>query len=634
MSEGAAGHADSPRAAAFLEVDGLRVDLTGSGVNVIEDVGLSVAAGEILGIVGESGSGKTTVATALLAHVRRGAAIVGGAVRVGGVDVLGFSEQELQSARGRRITYVPQDPATALNPALRIKTQLRELIDVHEPDVPSGEREERIAAVLDDVRLPSDPEFLSRYPHQLSGGQQQRVCVAMAFVLRPGVIVLDEPTTGLDVTTQAQILAVIRELCANRGVAAVYVTHDLAVVAQLAHRVAVMYAGRVVEIGPTVALLHDPAHPYTALLTAAIPDVAIRKLLQPISGQAPSLGSRPTGCAFAARCPLAIERCVVERPLLTTHSRAHASACHRPAEVHSLRRDTPAPVRIRVSAGQAPVLSVRGLACSYGSHCVLDDVSLSLESGECLAIVGESGSGKTTLARTIVGLNDQRVGVVELNGHPLAPLARARSAAERQAIQFVFQNPYASLNPRKMVGQILLTVVRHFFPIGRAEARARVEEALESVSLPARVVGMYPDQLSGGERQRVAVARALACGPTILVCDEITSALDVSVQAAIVALLQRLRTDRNLSMLFVTHDLALVRSIADRVAVLNGGRIVEIGSTDTVLDRPNDAYTRQLLEETPSALRRAGSDTGAGDFARWNEQEPATESSGHSQGDR
>lgn len=590
---------------AAVTVGELRVELSGSGADVVDAVSFTIRAGEIVGLVGESGSGKTTVGTALLGHARRGATVSGGRIAIDGRELLGLGEAALAGARGSVVAYVPQDPSTALNPALRLGIQLRELLDVHAPETTRAQAGERIAAALRDVRLPDDPAFLRRYPHQLSGGQQQRVCLAMAFLLRPRAIVLDEPTTGLDVTTQAHVLATVRELCAAYDVAALYVTHDLAVVANLADRVLVMYAGWIVEAGARDAVLREPAHPYTTLLLAASPDVRERRRMTPIPGHAPAPGARPAGCAFAPRCPLAVERCRAEAPALAGRARAGGRevACHRAGELEPPRRGeegAAAPAAPATATAPPPLLSVSDVHCSYGAATVLRGVSLAVGPRSCVAVVGESGSGKTTLVRTIAGLRAADAGEIALDGRVLDGVARRRSSADRQALQYVFQNPYASLNPRKSVAEILTKPVRHFFGGSAKAARPRVVDALEAVGLPERALTRYPDQLSGGERQRVAIARALACDPRLLICDEITSALDVSVQATIVDLLGRLQRERGLGLIFVTHDLALVRAIADRVVVLDGGAIVEAGATDDVLDRPQADYTRELLADTPS----------------------------------
>lgn len=581
-------------ASEVLQVSDLRVALAGQ-VDVLAEVSFSVAAGEIVGLVGESGSGKTTLATALLRHARQGARIVGGQVVVAGQSLLELEGEALRLARGGLVGYVAQDPATALNPALRLGALLRETLLAHQPALSREAVRQRIGETLLDVGLPDDDGFLRRFAHQLSGGQQQRVMLALAFVLRPKLIVLDEPTTALDVTTQAHVLQTLKRLCRDQGVAALYVTHDLAVVRDLVDRVMVMYAGRLVEVAGREALFRAPSHPYTRALLAAIPDIARRQPLQAIAGHAPAPGQRPDGCAFAPRCGRRRAECSVIEPSLLAHDGGHRVACLVPHR-------EPLPLgEAAVEAAAAPraavLLEVQGLDVAYDRQ-VLFDVSLRVRQGECLALVGESGSGKTSLARAIAGLGENVQGQLSYAGAPLAFAARERDAGLRHQIQYVFQNPYRALNPRQTIGQTLSAPLAHFFGVRGGKARERVEAVLERVSLPARVADLYPHSLSGGERQRVAIARALICEPKLLVCDEITSALDVSVQASILALLQRLQGE-GLTLLFVTHDLGVVRAIADRVLVLRQGRVVEQGIADQVLGRPVDAYTRTLVEHSP-----------------------------------
>lgn len=584
------------REAEVLQVQALRVELD-SGADVLSGVSFSVAAGEILGLVGESGSGKTTLATALLAHARQGARIVGGRVEVAGQSLLELDGDALRRARGSLIGYVAQDPATALNPALRIVELLGETLAVHQLHLDRHAQRQRIHDTLQEVGLPSDPEFLRRFPHQLSGGQQQRVMLALAFVLRPRLIVLDEPTTALDVTTQAQILATLRRLCKSLGVAAIYVSHDLAVIKDLVDRVLVMYAGRIVESASREALFRQPAHPYTRGLLAAIPDVGRRRPLLAIPGQAPAPGQRPAGCAFAARCPRRSAQCTQAEPALQPLSSAVQVACIDP---HRHAQAEPQPLSSGQSPwqdGAPPLLEVQGLSVAYDRQ-VLFDVSLQVAPGECLALVGESGSGKTSLARALAGLGENAVGRVRYAGQPLSLSARQRDKGLRHQIQYIFQNPYRALNPRHTLYQTLSAPLAHFFGIKGDQARARVNAVLQRVSLSPALADQYPHSLSGGERQRVAIARALVCEPKLLICDEVTSALDVSVQASILALLRQLQ-DEGLTLLFVTHDLGVVRAIADRVLVLKQGRVVEQGRLEQVLDRPEAAYTRSLLEHSP-----------------------------------
>ncbi|HVG88257.1 MAG TPA: ABC transporter ATP-binding protein [Gaiellales bacterium] len=578
----------------------LRIDIAGTGDDIVDEISFAIQPGEVLGLVGESGSGKTTAALALLGHTRRGAQIAGGSVTVGDVDILKLGAGARRRIRGRVVSYVPQDPAASLNPALRVGTQLLEALQVHGYLDNDEQRRERVAEMMREVALPDDPAYLRRYPHELSGGQQQRIGLAMAFSCRPRVIVLDEPTTGLDVTTQAHVLDTVRDLARSHGGAALYVTHDLAVVASLADRVAVMYAGRIVETGPTKQLFDSAAHPYTRRLTAAIPRLAGSRHLVGIPGHAPAPGHRPQGCFFAPRCTYAVPECEQKLPDLQPVSGGQLVRCIRAEEVQTQPRTLTQGTAeaVRDFSADDSVLVLKDVCASYGDRQVVHDINLSLAPRECLALVGESGSGKTTLARTIAGLHRDRTGDILLRGQPLGNVARSRPAEVRRTIQYVFQNPYGSLNPRRTIGQIVWQPLAQFGDDG--DGRRRIEETLERVSLSASYADRYPDQLSGGERQRVAIARALVCKPSVLVCDEVTSALDVSVQAAIVELLAELQRDLGLSMLFVTHNLPLVRSIAQRVAVMSEGRVVELAGVDSVLQSPSADYTRRLLSDTPS----------------------------------
>jgi peptide/nickel transport system ATP-binding protein len=585
-----------------VAVDGLRIVLHDTDIDIVDEVSFTIAPGEVLGLVGESGSGKTTVGLALLGHTRRGAEIAAGSIRVGDVDILQLSSAGRRGVRGSLVSYVPQDPAASLNPALRIGTQLRETLEVHGYGSGNEERSARIAEVMREVALPDDKKYLRRYPHELSGGQQQRIGLAMAFACRPRLIVLDEPTTGLDVTTQAHVLGTVRELAAAHRVAALYVSHDLAVVGTLASRTAVMYAGRIVELGVTSELFASASHPYTRRLVQAIPHLSGRRDLVGIPGRAPSPGARPVGCTFAPRCTFVVNACRTDEPRLRALEPDLRVRCIRAEEVRTsaVARSGRLEEHVAPTDASHSVLSLNSVFAGYGPVTVVHDVSLELAPRECLALVGESGSGKTTLARSIAGLHKDRSGLISLRGEPLADSARSRTREARQAIQYVFQNPYGSLNPRKTIGQIVRQPLGVFGAATGKEADRRVNEMLERVSLATSYLERYPDQLSGGERQRVAIARALVCQPAVLVCDEVTSALDVSVQAAIVELLAELQRDLGLAMLFVTHNLPLVRSIAQRVAVMSSGRIVELGAVEHVLQHPTDDYTQRLLADTPS----------------------------------
>ena len=581
-----------------LVVQDLGVDLTGKDVDVVDDIDLVLEPGEVVGLVGESGSGKTTVGTSLLNYSRAGAFISSGKVLLEGRDVLGMTWQEVRKIRGEEIAYVPQDPASALNPAIRIGKQIVELLQLRN----IGTAETRLQGARDglaEVGLPSDDEFLSRYAHQLSGGQVQRVALAMAFLPKPKVLVLDEPTTGLDVTTQAMVLETMAELCRTHGVSALYVTHDLAVVANIADRVAVMYAGQIVELGPREAMFKNPSHPYTRALLDSIPHLSQARALTGIPGRTPAPGARPSGCRFHDRCAFVVDACKQSVPELRPVATDHDVRCIRAEEIGTWD----------ISRGTVPdadpdkprevILSVDHLSVFYGSKQVVYDVSFDLAKAEVVALVGESGSGKTTISRSVGGLHKDWTGTITFDGDELSKSARQRDAVNRKRLQYIFQNPYLSLNPRLTIEQIVKRPMELFGIAKGKEATDRVVDLLDQVALGPRMLKFQASRLSGGERQRVAIARALASEPDVLICDEITSALDVSVQGSIVALLEGLRQQRGISMLFVTHNLALVRSIAARVEILQAGKVVEAGSVVTVMETPREEYTRNLLSKSP-----------------------------------
>jgi peptide/nickel transport system ATP-binding protein len=589
-------------AAPGLRVTGLTVISRARRAPIVEDVSFDLRQGQVLGMVGESGSGKSTVAVALLGLARRGLEITDGAVYIDGRNVLALSQNELREARGSLISYVPQDPGAGLNPGHRIGWQLREALTVHPDSLPVGQSvEDRVLEVLTEVGLPPDPELLARYPHQLSGGQQQRVAIAMAFAARPRVIVLDEPTTGLDVTTQRRVLDTVRELTARHQVMSVYISHDLAVVAQIADRLAVMYAGQLAEIGPATQLFADPRHPYTAGLIAAAPSAVRATTLEGIEGRPPRPGAWPVGCSFADRCHQVQSDCRAARPELASVGTGQQVRCLHPVEKGTFKiASRPAPPEVPEST---PVLQVRDLVAHYGALPILHGIDLVLEAGRCTAVVGESGSGKTTLARCLVGLHDRWHGSVTFGETAVGPKPKDRPTELRRKIQYVFQNPYASLDPRMTVGQNIEEPLRHFTSLNRQARRERVESVLSDVALSTAYYDRMPDQLSGGERQRVAVGRTLTVEPEILVCDEITSALDVSVQALLVEQLRRLQRERDLSLLFITHNLAVVRSLAQDVVVLEAGRVVEHGPVESVLTAPSHPYTQKLLADLPDLGR-------------------------------
>jgi peptide/nickel transport system ATP-binding protein len=585
----------------LLSVDRLRVVMTGTNTDVVDHVSFAVRAGEVLGLVGESGSGKTTVALASMGWARRGLSIASGSVKLGDVEVLGRSRAELRRLRGASIAYVAQDPTSALNPALKIGTQVREIFAAHQPDQNGDAVRGRIDELLAEVRLTAVTRVLDSYPHQLSGGQQQRVMLAMAFACRPKLIILDEPTTGLDVTTQRHVLDAIRGLCSIYNVGAVYVSHDLAVVGEIADRVGVMYAGRLVELGGAPHVFRSPGHPYTRGLLRAIPDPTRAHVLEGMEGQPPRPGQRPAGCFFAARCGFATEACTTSFPdRVELNAGAHCAWCLRADEISQLPPLGELPLREHPPAVHAErrLLEIRGLNALYVDKQVLHGVSLEVNPQRCMAVVGESGAGKTTLARCVAGLHRLWSGTISFDGKPLSHDHRDRKAEAIRSIQYVFQNPYTSLNPRKTVGRLVEQPLRQLFTLSGAEREDRVIAALRDAALNEHYLDRYPDQLSGGERQRVAIARALVVEPKLLVCDEVTSALDVSVQAAIVELLHRLKVERGLTLILITHNLALVRSLADDVVILRDGVIVEQGPE--VLDHPSSEYALQLLSDVPS----------------------------------
>jgi peptide/nickel transport system ATP-binding protein len=586
-----------------LQVSDLEIRLGASGADAVREVSFAVPAGQVLGLVGESGSGKTTVALALLGHARRGLRITSGQVLLDGVDLLRLSPGDLRAARGAKVSYVPQDPSAALNPTLKVGTQLREALRVHAGAV--DDPAARAVEVMQEARLDATPEMLNRYPHQLSGGQQQRITLAMAFACRPSLIVLDEPTTGLDVSTQRHVLDTVRSLCRSYGVAAVYVSHDLAVVSGLVSEVAVMYAGRIVEIGPTAPLFREPVHPYTRGLIGAVPSPERSEVLTGIDGQQPRPGRRGAGCSFAPRCHHAIDECRTEDPEPVAID-GRAVRCIRAFDIQAEQAGRPAAAVGSPAPAGAPALSVRGVSARYGSTPVLFDVGLDVPPQACVAVVGESGSGKTTLARCVAGLHSSWTGEISFQGVPLAHGARHRGKDVLQRVQYIFQNPYTSLNPRKTVGQIVAQQLEQFLDLDSRERSARVAQVLDDVSLGRDFLTRYPDQLSGGERQRVAIARALVVEPDLLICDEVTSALDVSVQAIIVELLRRIQRERQLAMIFITHNLALVRSIAQSAVVLCDGAVAESGPVEQILTRPANAYTIRLMEDVPKLAGLTG----------------------------
>ncbi|WP_431896092.1 dipeptide ABC transporter ATP-binding protein [Nonomuraea sp. bgisy101] len=609
-------------------------------LHAVRGVGFEVGAGEVLGIVGESGSGKSVTSLAVMgllpAHAR-----VSGSVRVHGTELLGAKERTLTRLRGRTISMVFQDPLSALTPVYRVGDQIAEAVRIHQK-VTREQAASRAVELLDLVGIPSPRQRAKAFPHEFSGGMRQRAMIAMAIANDPDVIICDEPTTALDVTIQAQVLDVLRTARRETGAAIVMITHDLGVVAGLADRVLVMYAGRVVETGPVDDVYYRTRMPYTMGLLASIPrlDEGGRQALVPIKGQPPSPAALPPGCPFHPRCPHAVEACVKAEPALEpVDTPRHLAACIRAAELSAPepelaepepaaaepaapepaaaepRPAAPAPVSEAVPAGPAVprggrevVLAVDGLVRHYplmkgavfrrriGTVHAVDGVTFDLREGETLGLVGESGSGKTTALMQILELTRPQRGRIVVLGRDVADIGGRERAAMRRHLQVVFQDPLASLDPRMTVYDILAEPLRTH---GRRDQGRRVLELLDLVGLDPTHASRHPQDFSGGQRQRIGIARALALEPRLVVLDEPVSALDVSIQAGVINLLRDLRRRLGLSYLFVAHDLAVVRHIADRVAVMYLGRIAEIGGVEQVYTTPLHPYTQALLSAVP-----------------------------------
>ena len=579
-------------------------------VRAVRNVSLDIRAGEVLGIVGESGSGKTVMSLSMIGLVAESATITG-SITYNGVNLLDLNDNEMSKYRGKDIAMVFQDPLSALNPVHTIGRQIAEAIHIHS-DVSKEAALARAVELLEIVGIPRPAERAQSYPHEFSGGMRQRVMIALAIANQPKVILADEPTTALDVTVQAQILDVLKTARDMTGAAVVLVTHDLGVVAGLADRVAIMYAGKVVELGNVDDVYEAPAMPYTIGLLRSIPrvDAVGSSRLTSIDGVPPSPVALPAGCGFAPRCPAAAPQCDEKIPDLVSLSATRMIACTRHSEIAGLQSsgklfvEGPQHVALQ-SLGQSVALEVRGLKKTFplmkgsvlrrrvGSVFAVDGVDLTLREGRSLALVGESGCGKTTLAKMLLGLLPPSSGQILIDGQPSTTIPRLEIS---KLVQPVFQDPYSSLNPRKSVGSIIGLPLRVQRAGDPATWRARTEEIMELVGLPRRLYNNYPSQLSGGQRQRVAIARALINRPPMVICDEPTSALDVSVQSQILNLLQDLRRELGLTLVIISHNLAVVEHMATRVAVMYLGRIVEEADTETLFSKPRHPYTKALLQ--------------------------------------
>jgi peptide/nickel transport system ATP-binding protein len=606
----------------LLEIADLNVTFrTRDGdVRAVRDLTLRLGRGETLGIVGESGSGKSTVALAVLGLLPKNTSVTG-SVRSEGRELLGLREQDLTRIRGSVIAYIPQDPLSSLNPAFTVGWQVAETIWTR--GVMGKEAAHRRAVeLLQAVGIPQAAEQARRFPHEFSGGMRQRVVIAIAMANDPDVIIADEPTTALDVTIQAQVLEALRAAREQTGASMILITHDLGVVAGMADRVMVMYAGKPVETAAVDEIFFGSRMPYTLGLLGSLPrlDVDSSAPLRPIPGAPPSLINLPSGCPFTPRCPVAIERCATEEPALLAVAAQHSAACHRSGELAPgvplfaagdlVSEPTAVPAAAAAVEGQ-PIIGVTELVKHYpitsgrlvrrrvGETHAVCGVSLELRERETLGLVGESGCGKSTTARSILQLLPATAGSVRFEGEELTTQTRRQLRPLRQHVQVVFQDPFASLDPRMPVGEIVAEPLHVHERWDHRTGPARVAELFRLVGLNPEHRNRYPHEFSGGQRQRVGIARALALEPKVLVLDEPVSALDVSIQAGVVNLLEDLQDRLALSYLFIAHDLAVVRHISDRIAVMYLGKIVETGTRSQVYDAPSHPYTQALLSAVP-----------------------------------
>ncbi|MCH2318135.1 MAG: ABC transporter ATP-binding protein [SAR202 cluster bacterium] len=583
---------------------------TGATLPILRNIDLAIGEGETIGLVGESGCGKSTLALAMMGYLKSGLSVLEGESLFRGRNVFDMGERALEDIRGGELALIPQNAGQSLTPTSRIGRQIDESVKLHTRLV-KEQRRERVIELLLQVRLPQPEELLKRYPHELSGGQQQRVAIAMALAGEPDVLLLDEPTTGLDVTTQAHILELLRDLAAETGTAMVYVSHDLGAIARVSDRIAVMYAGELVLEGPARQVLKQPAHPYARGLLLSIPRLKEAVVPASMPGRPPLPGGAGQGCGFADRCPMAEQRCRDKRPTLEPTTTQEFVRCHFHERVEQLPSPEPPKRPDRSSQDEMDsILQFNDVAISYAKPGIVDqilgrqpnvtptinEIDLTIRQGETFGLVGESGSGKSTILRAIAGLLPPQSGTITYEkAESLNTSVEERSNDLLRCVQLIFQNPDASLNPRHTVAEILAQPLKLYFGLGGDELRERSVALLEQVRLRADYLERLPSQLSGGEKQRVAVARAFAAEPKLVLCDEVTSALDVSVQAAVLDLLIQLQVDQGTTYGFVSHDLAVVRALADRVAVLYQGRLCEMGPSENVYRFPSHPYTEVLL---------------------------------------
>jgi peptide/nickel transport system ATP-binding protein len=591
-----------------LAIEGLQVDyrVRGRMRRVLHGLDLRIGRGAAYGLVGESGCGKSTAALAAVGYLPRNGIISGGRIMVDGRDLNHLGPEELQKLRATSVSMVYQDPGRALNPSLKVERQLTEVFEYAR--LSRAEAHDRSVAMLKSVRIADPLKVMQRYPHQLSGGMQQRVCIAMALAINPALLILDEPTTGLDVTVEAEVLDLIQQLRTDFQTSILFISHNLAVVAKVCDRVGVLYAGTLVEEGTAQELFDSPRHPYTVGLLRCLPARGRRKSdgpLETINGSLPAPGIEPQGCVFADRCPLADDVCRATPPPVVDVGHRHVSRCfyHDRPVPHVASASSPEPAA--AARDSRPVLAVRNLSKTFKlkGHAlpVLRNVQLALGPGETLGLVGESGSGKTTFARLLLGLTEpDQAGSIELDGKPLQPNLADRTADDVKSVQIIFQNPDSALNRAHSVRRIVGRAIQRLAGASGSVVETKLLGLLHAVRVADRYLTVRPRQLSGGLKQRVAIARAFAGDPRIVVCDEPTSALDVSVQAAILNLLVDLQTRQQVSYVFISHDLGVVRYLADRIAVLYLGRLMEIGPSENVFSGPHHPYTEALLSAIPT----------------------------------
>lgn len=596
-----------------LELRNLEVAYTVRGIDrqVLRGVSFSIAPGEAYGLVGESGCGKSTAAFAAMRYLPRNGKITNGSILFEGKDIVDINDDEVAKLRRSAISMVYQNPATALNPTIRIGKQIAEVFELN--GVSSSDAMMMAEQALTRVQIADPARVLRRYAHQLSGGMAQRVVIAMALASNPRLLVMDEPTTGLDATVEAEVLDLVRELRRDTGTAVLFISHNLGVIRNMCDRVGVLYAGALVEQGATSELFSNPSHPYTVGLLRCIPRGGLHKStdrLDTIPGTPPALGTNFDGCVFAARCSLADDKCRTQLPEMVTINCSHVARCFHSDKAGSMPRSieqieyAPQSTGHKAQVGDT-LLNISHLSKVFnqdGSKVrVINDVSLTLGVGETLGLVGESGSGKTTIAKLVLGLTPpEEGGVVTLDGKGLAKTLNRRDVTDVGAMQIVFQNPDQALNRRHSVTRIVSRAVERLRKFSLTAAIERAHQLLSGMRVDASLHSVRPVQLSGGLKQRVAIARAFAGAPQIVVCDEPTSALDVSVQAAILNLLVDLQKKDQTSFIFISHDLGVVRYISDKIAVLYLGRVVEFGSSQRVFSGPFHPYTEALLSSVPN----------------------------------